>query len=88
MKQPANTGDESPSAARDQMKQAPGFCGGASFQPTGQLTVLAPAQFGADGKLTGGAWAERVEANGMRPGARAQRPHGGAPGQPAADSSP
>lgn len=54
-------------AARDQMKQAPGFCGNASFQPTGQLTVLAPAQFGADGKLTGGAWAERVEATGCGP---------------------
>lgn len=51
-------------AARAQFKQLPENCAAASFKPTGELTVYAPAQFDSSGALASGIWNERVGVTG------------------------
>ena len=57
-------------AARAQFKQMPENCAAASFRPTGDLTLYAPAQFDAKGELVAGIWSEKVIETGCGTGPR------------------
>ncbi len=57
-------------AARTQFKQLPESCAAATFKPTGELTVYAPAQFDAKGELASGIWSEKVMESGCGPAPR------------------
>ncbi len=69
-------------AARAQFKQLPESCAAASFKPTGELTVLSPAQFDSHGTLRPGIWSERVTVTGCGV-PRPERPDRAAGRQPA-----
>ena len=56
--------DQVIAAAKAQFRQFPENCAAATFKPTGELTVYAPAQFDTKGTLTAGIWSERVLASG------------------------